>query len=173
MSKVKIVQYGNPILEEKSLEVGDPKSKETHELVDRMYNAVKSYGDGAAGLSAPQIGILQRVAICRRMDLENKESGNIWEVMINPVIKKQSKELSTKWEGCLSINFGDLFGEVSRPREVEVEYYNLKGEKQSLNAKDYLAHIIQHEIDHLNGILFLKYVSDPSELKTSDELENN
>lgn len=173
MSKVKIVQYGNPVLEEKSIEVSDPKSKETKDLVDSMKRVVAAYGDGAAGLSAPQIGVLKRVAICRRMDLEDKKTGQIWEVMINPVIKKQSKEMSTKWEGCLSINYGDLFGEVSRPREVEIEFYNLEGEKKTLTAKDYFAHIVQHEIDHLNGVLFLKYIPDPSELRTAEELELN
>lgn len=173
MAKVKIVQYGNPVLEERSVEVSDPSSDEVKDLVGKMMQAVSDYGDGAAGLSAPQIGVLQRVAICRRVDIEGKKSKPIWEVMINPVIKNQSEISSVKWEGCLSINYGDLFGEVSRSKDVEVEYFGLNGEKKDLKASDYFAHVVQHEIDHLNGVLFIRYIQDPELLKTGDELEKN
>ena len=173
MAKVKIVQYGNPVLEERSIEVEDPSADEVKVLVGKMMQALSNYGDGAAGLSAPQIGVLERVAICRRVDIETKKTGPMWEVMVNPVIKKESKEKSIKWEGCLSINFGDLFGEVSRPREVEIEYFDLVGDKKHLKAQDYFAHVVQHEIDHLNGVLFIKYIQDPELLRTSDELEKN
>lgn len=174
MAKIKIVQYGNPVLEKKSEIVTDPTTQEIKDLVNRMLEAVKTYGDGAAGLSAPQIGVLKQVAICRRFDKEEKNSSNKtkeWEVMVNPQIIKNSNEYSTNWEGCLSINFGDLFGKVTRPKEIEVEYQNLDGERKTLKANDYFAHVIQHEIDHLNGILFIKYISDPAELYTSEELE--
>lgn len=175
MAKIKIVQYGNPVLEKKSEIVTDPTTQEIKDLVNRMLEAVKTYGDGAAGLSAPQIGVLKQVAICRRFDLEERaktKKGKEWEVMINPVIIQQSNEYSTNWEGCLSINFGDLFGKVTRPKEIEVEYLDLEGERKKIKANDYFAHVIQHEIDHLNGVLFIKYISDPAELYTSEELED-
>lgn len=176
MAKTKIVQYGNPVLEQVSEKIEDPKSQETKDLVNNMFKALREHGDGAAGLSAPQIGVLKRATICRRMDLEPqgkkmKDSDMIWEIMINPEIINTSKELSTRWEGCLSINYGDLFGKVTRPKYIEVEYYDLEGNKKTLKASDYFAHIVQHEIDHLNGVLFLKYVPDPTELYTGDELE--
>ena len=142
-----------------------------------MFEAIKNHGSGAAGLSAPQIGVLQRIAICKRVDLETKEKKNkiddekLWVVMINPEITNQSKELSTRWEGCLSINYGDLFGKVTRPKSVEVEYFDLKGSRKKLKAEGYFSHIVQHEMDHLNGVLFLKYISNPEELYTGEELE--
>lgn len=177
MAKTKIIQYGNPVLEKVSELIEDPRSPETKDLINQMFKALKDHGEGAAGLSAPQIGILKKATICRRMDLETpgkkiKDSDIVWEIMINPEIINSSKELSTRWEGCLSINFGNLFGKVTRPKHVEVEYYDLEGNKKTLKASDYFAHIVQHELDHLNGVLFLKYVSDPTELYTSDELED-
>lgn len=171
MSRQKILQFGNPILQHLSLEVSDINSSEVKEVVDKLFTALSDSGDLAAGISAPQIGILKRIAICRRMDIE-KEGEKIWEIMINPKIIKESPEKSTNWEGCLSINYGNLFGKVTRPKKVEVEYFNLDGKKKQLSAKDYFAHIVQHEIDHLNGVLFLKYVPNPEDLYTGEELDN-
>lgn len=174
MAKIKIVQYGNPVLEQPSIEVSDPTSEEIKNLVSDMMQALKTHGDGAAGLSAPQIGVLKQVAICRRMDLEEAGKSNRriqWEVMINPKKTYESKEMSTRWEGCLSINYGDLFGKVTRPREIEVEYFDLDGNKKKLKASEYFAHVVGHELDHLQGKLFLSYITDPEELYTGEELE--
>lgn len=182
---LKILQYGNPILETKSEEVkewNDPKIKK---LIEDMLEVLEAHGDGGAGLSAPQVGVLRRVAICRRLDLEEtrdlkiKEEGKepkfepIWEIMINPKIVSKSEKTSTFWEGCLSINEGDLFGQVERPANVTVEFTDLEGNKKSIAAKGYFSHVVQHEIDHLNGILFLKYVDSPEHLYTSEDLENS
>ncbi len=183
---LKILQYGNPILETKSEKVkewNDPKIKQ---LIDDMLEVLEAHGDGGAGLSAPQVGVLKRVAICRRLDLEEKrdkkveavegeskgevEFNPIWEIMINPEIIKKSEKKSVFWEGCLSINQGDLFGEVSRPADVTVGFMDKDGNKKSIAAKGYFSHVVQHEIDHLDGVLFLKYISDPSKLFTGEDL---
>lgn len=174
MSKVKILQYGSPVLEEKAKEVTDPTSVEIQELIKKMFDALEDHKRSGAGIAAPQIGIGKRIAIIRRMDLEekNKNQKRKWEIIINPVIKSKSKETSTEWEGCLSINSGKLFGEVTRPKIVEIEYIDEKGTKKSLKADGYFSHVIQHEMDHLDGILFLKYIKDPSDLYTQEELRN-
>ncbi len=175
----KILQYGSPVLEQKSKNVSDPKDTKISKLIDDMLEVLDSVKEHSAGLSAPQIGVVLRVAICRRVDLEEERDQNdkgegepIWEVMINPEIKKQSDTTSLKWEGCLSVNEGDLFGEVERSEKITVEYTNIEGDKVELTADDYFAHVVQHEIDHLNGILFIKYIKDPTELYTSEELED-
>jgi peptide deformylase len=172
--KIKIVQYGNPVLEQVCEEVDIKDLEGNKEIVEKLISAVAVHGDGAAGISAPQIGIPKRIALCRKVD----DEGNAinpkdikWEILLNPVIKDKSKKTSTRWEGCLSVNRGELFGKVTRSREVEVEYFDLEGNKKSLNAKDYFSHIVQHEIDHLDGVLFLKYIPDPTKLYTSDELD--
>lgn len=176
----KILQYGSPILEQKTKKVEDPTDPLILKLIDEMLEVLESVQDHSAGLSAPQIGENLQVAICRRVDLEEerdkKEKGEkkepIWEVMINPEITSKSKEVSARWEGCLSVNEGDLFAEVERPKTVTVEYTTIEGEKEKLTADDYFSHVVQHEIDHLNGVLFLKYIKDPEELYTAEELES-
>lgn len=171
----KIVQMGNKILESPSNEA-DFNSSEVKTLISDMLEVLNEIADKSAGLSAPQIGVGLRVAICRRMDLEAKakqekvEPTITWEVMINPTLIEKSEKHSIYWEGCLSINEGNLFGQVSRPANVTVEYLDEKGNKKVLKAKGYFSHIVQHELDHLNGILFTKYVSDPTKLYTSEEL---
>jgi peptide deformylase len=172
----KIIQYGNPKLETRSVEVPDITDPKVSKLIDEMLEVLEKEKDHSAGLSAPQVGENLRIAICRRLDIEeslenkNKKSA-IWEVMINPVITKKSSQKSVRWEGCLSINYGDLFGEVERAKEVEVEYTDLEGKKKKLTARDYFAHVVQHEMDHLDGILFLRYIKDPSLLYTNEELD--
>ena len=83
----------------------------------------------------------------------------------------KSKLKSIHWEGCLSVNDGDLFGKVQRSKEIEVEYIDIMGKVKKIGASDFFSHVVQHEVDHLKGILFLKYIKDPTDLYTSDELE--
>ena len=170
----KVVQYGNPVLETKTEIVLNPSSKDVKELVEDMFAAMKRYGDTAAGLSAPQIGISKSVTICRRLDLEERSNRDpskaIWEVMVNPEYVSKSKEMNSDWEGCLSINNGNLFGRVERHSSVEVKYFDLEGKQKNLSADGYFAHVVQHEMDHLDGVLFLKYIENPEELLTSEEL---
>jgi len=113
-----------------------------------MYDTMIEY-DGV-GLAAPQIGLDERIAI---VDIDD-EQGTI--EMINPRILKTSGE-QTGPEGCLS--FPGLFGEVTRPDFVKVEAFDRKGRKYALEAEGFLARAIQHEIDHLDGILFTTKVT--------------
>lgn len=168
----KILQIGNPILEETSKEVDFPLTKNDKELIKEMLKIVNSDPEKTAGLSAPQIGKAKRIIICRRVDKERGRNPKIsWEVMINPVITEFSDKKSSFWEGCLSVKEGEIFGRVSRPDKIEFTYFDVNGEKKELSAKGYFSHVVQHEVDHLNGILFLKYIKDPSQLYTSDELD--
>lgn len=171
---LKIVQLGYKTLTQKALEVKDFKDPEVHNLVREMKDTLLKNPDTSVGLAANQVGVLKRITIIRRIDLETKEENKgqlIFETVINPKYIKKSEAKSTYWEGCLSIRNGDLFGRVTRPSRIEIEYQDLTGEKKTLKASGFFATLIQHEIDHLDGILFTKYVPDPSLLYTKEELD--
>lgn len=152
----KIVMYPADILETKCLKV-EVFDKKLIKLLNDMYDTMIEF-DGV-GLAAPQIGIDQQIAL---VDIGD-ESGSI--ELINPEIIETSGE-QTGPEGCLS--FPDLYGEVSRPYKVKVQAQDRKGRHYTLEAEDFLARAIQHEIDHLNGILFTSKVS---RYLTDEELE--
>lgn len=161
--KKKILQIGAPVLEQeaKQIKKSEIKSPEIQGLIDDMIDTCRANIDNTAGLSAPQIGESKSISICRRFDIG--EDVDIWEVMINPTIISNSSETTTFWEGCLSIGTGDktIYGPVARPKRVKVVYLDREGEKKSLEGEDFFSHVIQHEVDHVNGVLFLKYVPNP------------
>lgn len=152
----KIVTHPAEILEQKCKEVA-LFDRKLAKVLDDMYDTMIE-NDGV-GLAAPQIGLNARIAI---VDIDD-ESGTI--EMINPRILKTSGE-QTGPEGCLS--FPGLYGEVTRPNYVKIEAFDRKGRKYTLEAEEFLARAIQHEIDHLDGILFtskvLRYLEE-DELK--------
>lgn len=156
MAILKIITYPAEILELPCKKV-IKFDKKLWKLLDDMYNTMIEF-DGV-GLAAPQIGIDQQIAI---VDIDD-EHGTI--EMVNPRVLKTSGE-QTGPEGCLS--FPGLFGEVTRPYYIKIEAFDRKGRKYMLTAEDFLARAIQHEIDHLNGILFTSYVS---RYLTEEELE--
>ncbi|MDR4886549.1 peptide deformylase [Bacillus sp. HNG] len=147
MSLLPIVKYPNEILEvecEKVTTFDRKLSKLIKDMYDTMLEA-----DGV-GLAAPQVGIAKQIAI---VDIGD-ESGLI--ELINPVILEQKGE-QVGPEGCLS--FPDLFGEVTRYDYVKVRAQNRRGKIYIFEARDFLARAIQHEIDHLHGILFTSKVN--------------
>lgn len=144
---LKVVNYPAEILEQACKPVVKFDRK-LAKLLENMYDTMIEY-DGV-GLAAPQIGLDARIAI---VDIDD-ELGTI--EMINPVILETSGE-QTGPEGCLS--FPGLFGEVTRPNFVKIEAFDRRGKKYTLEAEEFLARAIQHEIDHLDGILFTTKVT--------------
>ena len=116
-------------------------------LIDDMIETMHKYN--GVGLAAVQVGLLKRVVV---IDVED---GNGVYVLINPIITKTKGERECE-EGCLS--FPNEFGKVIRPEEVTVEFYDRKGKKTKLKAKELLAQAISHECDHLEGNLFIDQV---------------
>ena len=106
------------------------------------------------GLAAIQIGVPKRIIV---MDISKNDQENNPMYFVNPVIKNKNKEFSTYEEGCLSVL--NQFAEVDRPATCEIEYLDYYGEKKLLKAQGLLATCIQHEMDHLEGILFIDYLS--------------
>lgn len=118
------------------------------DMLETMYDAP------GIGLAAPQIGELKRIVV---MDLAKEDEPAAPLVMINPEILKYSDETVTTEEGCLSIP--ELYYDVERPAEVTVRYTDLDGKQVELDAKDRLAVCVQHELDHLDGVLYIDYLS--------------
>ncbi len=136
----------------KKIEVVDDKIKEIiQDMIETMYKY-----DGI-GIAAPQIGILKQILI---YDIEYiEENGKKNPItLINPVITKYSKSMVTTEEGCLS--FPDFFGYVDRPEKITVEALNEKMEKVVIKATGLEAVVLQHEIDHLNGRVFVDLAYD-------------
>lgn len=165
-----ILQIGAPILEVPTEVVKDINSPQIQELISDLVDTCKELKERSAGLSANQIGEKWSICVCRRTDLEEGREEAIadeklWEVMVNPKIIKQSDDESAFWEGCLSIGktqSDTIFGPVWRPETVELEYMNRVGETKKISATGFFSHVIQHELDHLNGILFLSRVEHPA-----------
>ena len=151
MSIRKIVTEPDPILKQISKNI-DQVGKEEQKLMDDMLETM--YKADGIGLAAVQVGVLKRIIV---MDISKDENKKEPMYFVNPIIKNKSIEKSVYSEGCLSVV--NQFIEVERPSNCEIEYLDYNGEKKILNASGLLATCIQHEIDHLNGITILSYIS--------------
>ncbi len=146
-----IITEPNKILRQKSKPV-ETVGKEERNIMDDMLETM--YHANGIGLAAIQIGIPKRIIV---MDIsKNKEKKNPM-YFVNPIIKNKNSEKSTYEEGCLSVP--NYFAEIDRPKKCEVDYLDYDGKKKTLSADGLLATCIQHEIDHLEGILFIDYLS--------------
>ena len=128
--------------------VGDEERALMDDMLDTMYDAP------GIGLAAVQIGIPKRIIV---MDISRDENKKEPRFFVNPVIKNKNEEKAKYEEGCLSVP--DQFAEIERPNSCDVEYLDYEGKKQLLKAEGLLATCIQHEMDHLEGILFIDYLS--------------
>ena len=126
--------------------------KEEQKLMDDMLETM--YAANGIGLAAIQIGIPKRIIV---IDLNRDEAQKKPMYFVNPVIKNKDPINATYEEGCLSVP--EQFAEIDRPSKCEVEYLDYDGEKKLLKADGLLATCIQHEMDHLEGILFIDYLS--------------
>ena len=146
-----ILTEPNKILRQISLHVKKVGKKEQvlmNDMLETMYEAK------GIGLAAIQIGVPKRIIV---MDISNKDKETKPMYFVNPIIKNKNSNYFTYEEGCLSVP--NQFAEVDRPSSCEVEYLDYNGNKQILKASGLLATCIQHEIDHLEGILFIDYLS--------------
>ena len=151
MSIRKVVIEPDPILRKKSESLYQVNN-DIRKLLDDMLQTM--YAAPGIGLAAVQIGILKRIIV---IDISKKEEKKNPIFLINPEIIFQSKETSTYEEGCLSLP--GHFAEIERPAKCKIEYIDYNGKKAELEAEGLLSTCIQHEIDHLNGILFIDYLS--------------
>jgi len=130
----------------------DKVGKEEQQLMDDMLETM--YAANGIGLAAIQIGIPKRIIV---MDISKEENKREPRYFVNPIIINKDELKSTYEEGCLSVP--NQFAEIDRPKNCDVEYLDYNGEKKLLKAEGLLATCIQHEMDHLEGVLFIDYLS--------------
>jgi len=151
MAVKSILTEPNKLLRQISKPV-DKVGKEEQQLMDDMLETM--YAANGIGLAAIQIGIPKRIIV---MDISKDENKKEPRYFVNPVIQKKDKIKSIYEEGCLSVP--NQFAEIERPKNCDIEYLDYNGNKQLLKAEGLLATCIQHEMDHLEGILFIDYLS--------------
>ena len=155
-----IVQEGDPILRQTAVPVPleEIRSERIQRLLGSMKEALSDCEDGVA-LAAPQIGESVRIfVVSPKAFAEDADLSNEHLVYINPTITKLSSKKVTQEEGCLSVR--SIYGLIDRSEKATVEAYDEHGKKFSRGASGLLAEIFQHEIDHLNGILFIDTATD-------------
>ena len=170
MSVRPIVLSGNPLLRQKSRPVREVNSR-IQQLIDDMIETM--HAANGIGLAAIQIGVPERVIVVQlpaEPEDENEEPGRgELYVVINPEIIRSSRETVTDVEGCLSVP--GLIGEVARANAVTIGGMDRRGKPVRIKARDMLARVFQHEIDHCDGILFIDHIADGSKLWRLEELE--
>lgn len=151
MSKLDIITLPDPLLKtlsEPIEQVDDELRKFMDDMLETMYDAP------GIGLAAIQVAVPKRVIV---MDTSHDEEARRPFFMVNPEIVERSDEMRAHEEGCLSIP--EVYAEVERPAKITVNFINRDGKPQQLEAEGILATVIQHEVDHLNGVLFIDHLS--------------
>ena len=151
MAVKKILTEPNSLLRQVSKAV-EKVGKEEQQLMNDMLETM--YSANGIGLAAIQIGVPKRIIV---MDISKEENKKEPRYFVNPIIKNKDILKSTYEEGCLSVP--NQFAEIDRPKKCDVEYLDYFGKKKILKAEGLLATCIQHEMDHLEGILFIDYLS--------------
>jgi len=160
MAILKVARMGHPVLRTPAtpIDPADIKSPAVQQLIDDMFETMKEYN--GVGLAAPQVHEGLRLFVAgfapraRDEDEDDDEDARVpLMTLINPEITPIGGETDEDWEGCLSIP--EIRGRVTRYKEIEVKAYDRRGRRISIRAKNFTARVIQHETDHLDGVLFL------------------
>jgi peptide deformylase len=173
MSILKVARMGHPVLRTraKPLDPGDIKSPRVQQLIDDMFETMQEYQ--GVGLAAPQVHESLRLFVAGIApnvdDDEDEEEEERVPLMalINPEITLVGDDTADEWEGCLSIP--DIRGRVTRAREIKVKAYDRRGRRVEINARGFTARVIQHETDHLDGVLFFDRMASFETLTFLDE----
>ena len=163
MAVVDVLQLGNPTLRERSKPVEDPASEEIGKLRDDLADTLTFWRETTGygrGIAAPQIGVLKRVVF---INIDKP-----W-LLVNPEIVEMSDEKMIIYDSCLS--YLSIFFKVSRSRRIKVSYQEQDGTKKVIEAEGDLSELLQHEIDHLDGILAIDRVIDIKSICTREEYE--
>ena len=163
MAILKIAKMGHPLLLQKAKEVSDPTSPEIKKLVNDMFDTLNDLGGSGVGLAAPQVHVSLQIVIFEATN-ENETS---LITLINPKIEVLTKETSIDWEGCLSVP--GLRGKVSRPNKIKYTGLDIEGNKIETIAEGFDARVVQHECDHLFGVLYPQRMKNLSSLQFVSE----
>ena len=169
MAVLRIAKMGNPVLQRKAEPVANPTAPEIRELAADMQETLKDIG--ASGLAAPQVFVAKRVVVYRIIASRIPPGSGLvprpWTVMVNPVITPRAAEKTPVWERCLSIP--GLHGKVPRYMSIGIRYQDLAGRTHEHDAHSSWAALLQHECDHLDGVLYPMRMTDLSLLAYNDE----
>jgi len=176
MSILKVARMGHPVLRAraKTLEPADIKSPGIQQLIDDMFETMQEYQ--GVGLAAPQVHASVRIFVAGfapKLDDEDEDEDEDEEervplmALINPEIAIVGDDTADDWEGCLSIP--DIRGRVTRAREIKVKAYDRRGRRVEISARGFTARVIQHETDHLDGVLFFDRMQSFETLTFLDE----
>jgi peptide deformylase len=171
MSILKVARMGHPVLRAKALAIqrAEIKSPAVQRLIDDLIETMIEYH--GVGLAAPQVHVGLRVfvgVLDAREDPESEDERDTDPIaLINPEITPIGDDIVEDWEGCLSVP--DIRGRVPRAREIKVRAFDRKGERVEIRAHDFPARVIQHETDHLDGVLFFDRMPSLGSLTFLDE----
>ena len=169
MAVLRIARMGNPALLQPSAPVADPTAPEIRKLAADMQDTIEDIG--ASGLAAPQVLVAKRVVVYRMIAARIPQRSGLqprpWTVMVNPVITPRTQLKRAVWERCLSVP--GLHGKVPRYTEVTITYKTLENKTMNHEATSSWAALLQHECDHLDGILYPMRMSDLSLLAYNEE----
>ncbi len=166
MPSRQILQLGNPVLWQKSGEVADVYSAETRGIVRDLSDTLAGFREATGygrGIAGPQIGLLKRLIFIRM------QPAGFCGPLINPEIAWSSEIRIELWDDCFS--FPDLMVRVSRAAQIRVDYQDDRGLNQTIEAEGDLSELLQHEIDHLDGILAVQRAISPQAFATRAEWE--
>jgi peptide deformylase len=169
MAVLRIAKMGNPVLLKKAEPVADPTAPEIRRLAADMQETLEDIG--ASGLAAPQVFVSKRVVVYRMIASRIPPGSGIpprpWTVMVNPVITPKTEAKTPVWERCLSIP--GLHGKVPRFLQIGISYQDLEGKTHTYDAHSSWAALLQHECDHLDGIVYPMRMTDLSLLAYNEE----
>lgn len=153
-------QIGDPVLRAKNQPLHDFSDRKVQAIIDDLIETMRQ--KGLIGMAAPQIGENIQIFVTepRETPTRTKDQTDELRVYVNPSIVDFSQEQNVIFEGCGSVLSGELFGPVERSRQVTIEAFDRNGKRFRLTADGILGRVIQHEYDHLNGVLFLERVLD-------------
>lgn len=163
-----IKKYPNPVLRQKAEKIREITPKIRQLADDLMETMLKSEQEGV-GLAAPQIGVSKRIFIAQTDGFGELTTSKKPAVFINPKIVKKSRKTEKAEEGCLSLP--GVWLKIKRAKELEIEYLDINGKKIKTKAEGIFARILQHEIDHLNGILIIDKVNFWQKIKRTLTLQ--
>lgn len=169
MAVLRIAKMGNPVLLQKAAPVDDPTAPEIARLAQDMQDTIEDIG--ASGLAAPQVFVSQRVVVYRMIASRIPPGSGLqprpWTVMVNPVITPKAQAKALVWERCLSVP--GLHGKVPRYQHIAIRYTDLQGNSHTHEATSSWAALLQHECDHLDGIVYPMRMTDLSLLAYNEE----
>lgn len=170
ISPLEITRQGHPALAQVAQAVGDPTHPSTFHVANQMLATLQNHHNGV-GLAAPQVGISLRIILFQlpqegSADIDNVN--NPYTVAINPSFEPLDETIESDWEGCLSLP--GMMGKVPRYKHIYYTYQTLENEMITRKASDFHARVIQHEIDHLNGISYIERMQDLKSLGFIEEI---